>query len=85
MSTREEWIDKLLSEAQKRTPFRPMSTYDPDGDCFEFFVSDEPFRAERLDKWVTVYYGRVSKDVVGSLICARRATCAGSRTRRCVR
>ena len=48
--------------------FTPTVYYDHDGDCIELFVSDEPFRGKRLDKWVTVYFGRDCNDVVGSLI-----------------
>jgi hypothetical protein len=52
----------------RREPFVPMAHFDPDGDCIEFFISDEPFTGKRLDKWVTVYCGRESGQVVGSLI-----------------
>ena len=45
-----------------------MAHYDPDGDCIEFLMSNESYRAERLDSLVTVYIGRRSNEVVGSLI-----------------
>lgn len=46
----------------------PITTYDSDGDCIEFIASNEPFYAERVDSLVTVYYGRDSGEIVGSLI-----------------
>lgn len=61
-------IKRLMAEAESNAPFVPSAIYDPEGDCLEFFISDEPFWARRLDKWVTVYYGRDSNDIVGSLI-----------------
>lgn len=48
--------------------FKPSAYYDPDGDCVEFFASNEDFKAERLDRWVTVYFGAESGEVVGSMI-----------------
>jgi hypothetical protein len=57
-----------LSEQAGGTEFSPTAYYDADGDCIEFFLSPEEFRAERLDRWVTVYRGRESGQIVGSLI-----------------
>lgn len=57
---------KLLDQASE--PFRASAYYDPSGDCIEFFLSNEPFEAKRLDKWVTVYFGLATGEVVGSLI-----------------
>ena len=48
--------------------FRPTATYDPDGDCIEFLISPDDFHAERIDDLVTVYVGRESGELVGSLI-----------------
>lgn len=42
--------------------------YDRDGDCIEFFICGDDFRAERVDDLVTVYYSRHSQQIVGSLI-----------------
>lgn len=64
----DEILSELMDEASRAVPFVPSAYYDTDGDCLEFFVCDEPFKAKRLDKWVTVYYGRQSHDVVGSLV-----------------
>jgi len=48
--------------------FRPAATYDPDGDCIEFLIKPDPFRAERVDDLVTVYYSQETGEVIGSLI-----------------
>ena len=61
--------EKYLSEGvTSAEAFRPAAFYNHDGDCIEFFFSNEPFKAERLDSLVTVYRGRDSNEVVGSLI-----------------
>lgn len=64
--------DKLFEHMRQNHPpvkaFKPFAYYDPDGDCIEFFVSDEPYCAERIDKWATVYHGDTSGHIIGSLI-----------------
>lgn len=50
------------------TEFEPITSYNPDGDCFEFIAMNETFRAERFDPLVTVYVGRKSNEVIGYLI-----------------
>lgn len=63
---------KFANEVWERfgsdAPFRPFTEYDADGDCLEFVGTNEAFKGERLDKWVTVYRGRKSGKIVGSLI-----------------
>lgn len=59
----QEWIKRYVTEE----PFKPCAYYDPDGDCFEFMISNEAFYAKRLDNWVTVYYSQQTGEVVGSL------------------
>ncbi len=49
-------------------PFETQVVHDVDGDCIEFLSSDEDFWAERIDSLVTVYYGRESGEIIGSLI-----------------
>jgi len=63
-----ELAKRLLADVEKNGVFEPFAEYEPDGDCYECFFSDEPFKAVRLDKWVTVYHGRESNDIVGSMI-----------------
>lgn len=64
-------IDELTSALLRETAlgeFTPFAHYDPDGDCIEFMISQSPYRARRLDKWVTVYESRSNGELVGSLI-----------------
>lgn len=64
----DERTRRILDLALPDRPFRPMARYDKNGDCIEFFITSEPFTGHRLDKWVTVYTGRKSREVVGSFI-----------------
>jgi hypothetical protein len=63
-----EFEQFVFSSGAAEGEFRPMAHYDADGDCIEFIVTNETFRAERIDSLVTVYIGRESNEVVGSLI-----------------
>ena len=49
-------------------PTSPAAYYDPHGDCVRFFLSNESYKAERVDDLLTVFYGRESGEIVGSLI-----------------
>lgn len=55
-----------LAETAER--FEPTASYDPDGDCIEFIAKPDNFYAERIDDLVTVYYGRETGQIVGSLV-----------------
>ncbi len=66
--TAEEYEKNLSEGIVPAENFRPAAFYNHDGDCIEFFFSNEPFTAERLDSLLTVYRGRESNEVVGSLI-----------------
>lgn len=70
MDHEEEFVQTLTRELVPgdRNAFRAEARYDPDGDCIEFISRPEDFYAERIDSLVTVYYGRESGEVVGSLI-----------------
>ncbi len=48
--------------------FKPVATYDEDGDCVEFLAKPDDFYAERIDDLVTVYYSQETNEIVGSLI-----------------
>jgi hypothetical protein len=58
----------LLERAAKQPPKEARAFYNVDGDCIEAIWSDESFKAERLDKFVTVYHGRESGQIVGAVI-----------------
>jgi hypothetical protein len=62
------FLENIWNARAPDAGFTPGLHYDQDGDCLEFLVSNEAFVAERLDKWVTVYRGRESGQVIGSLI-----------------
>jgi hypothetical protein len=64
----DSFAEEVLRKVEPGRKFEPQVHYDPDGDCIEFFATDEPFFAERIDSLVTVYYGRESREVIGALI-----------------
>jgi len=64
----EEFAKRMTLMASPASSFEPVATYDPDGDCIEFFAAPDPFRAERVDDLVTVYYSQETDEVIGSLI-----------------
>lgn len=63
-----KFADEVWQKFGKDTPFKPSAYYDVDGDCIEFVATNEAYKAERLDKWVTVFRGRHTGEIVGSLI-----------------
>lgn len=63
-----EYFAKRVMELAHPEPFKPVSYYDSDGDCIEFFFSDDDYYAERVDELLTVYYSRQSGKIIGSLI-----------------
>jgi hypothetical protein len=71
--TNEQFARKVLAMARPKGPFKPVATYDPDGDCLEFFARRDDFYAERVDDLVTVYYSQETHEVIGSLIKGVRA------------
>ena len=66
--TNSEFAKRMLLMGRSAEQFRPTATYDPDGDCIEFLIKSDPFRAERVDDLVTVYYSQETGEVIGSLI-----------------
>jgi hypothetical protein len=65
----------VLGAAKPAKPFRPVARYDPDGDCLEVFLANDPFYAQRLDDLVTVYRSEKTDQVVGSLVKGVRKLC----------
>lgn len=63
-----EFAKRMMLLARPAEQFRRAATYDPDGDCIEFLAKPDPFYAERVDEFVTVYYSQETGEVVGSLI-----------------
>jgi len=63
-----DFAKRMMLLARPADRFEPTATYDPDGDCIEFFAKPDPFYAERVDDLVTVYYSQETNEVIGSLI-----------------
>ncbi len=70
-----EFAKRMLLLARPAEQFKPVATYDPDGDCVEFLAKPDPFYGERVDDLVTVYYSQETGEVIGSLIKGITAFC----------
>lgn len=68
MTDETSFASLVLGKVDPNRPFQPQVFYDPDGDCIEFLVSNDPFYGERIDSLVTVYYSEETNEIVGSLI-----------------
>ena len=64
----ERFVDSVIQELGEPPRFSTMAEYNEDGDCLEFLVSNEPYYAERLDGWVTVYRSEKTHHIVGGMI-----------------
>ena len=64
----DKFAEAVLRLAKVQVPFRPTAAYIRDGDCIEFVIAPDDYRARRMDGLVTVYYSRETGKVVGSLI-----------------
>ncbi len=63
-----EFAKRMMLLAKPAEQFNPTAIYDPDGDCIEFLAKPDPFYAERVDEFVTVYYSQETGEVTGSLL-----------------
>lgn len=68
ITSNSEFARRATLLARPADQFKPMATYDPDGDCIEFLAKPDPFYAERIDDLVTVYFSQETDEVIGSLI-----------------
>jgi len=48
--------------------FEPFIFNNTDGDCIEFFVSDDNYYGERIDDYLTVYHSQETGEVAGFVI-----------------
>jgi hypothetical protein len=64
----DEFAKRMILLAKPASEFKPTAYYDSDGDCIEFLAKPDPFREERVDDLVTVYYSQKTGEVMGSLI-----------------
>ena len=58
----------LMSQVPAEPPPTPLIFLNHDGDCIEVLVSNDNYRAERIDSLVTVYWNRESGELVGALV-----------------
>ncbi len=75
-TSNQEFAKRMMLLSSPASKFEPTATYDRDGDCIEFLTAADPFRAERVDDLVTVYYSQETDEVIGSLIKGVSAFCA---------
>lgn len=64
----DEFGQRVLAGGAAAPPKEPRVFYNEDGDCIEFLISDQGYKMVRLDKLVTVYYGRDTGEIVGALL-----------------
>jgi len=62
------FAQKLLARVQTGPWAGPKVFPNPDGDCIEVLLSNDNYRAERLDSLVTVYVNRENGELVGALV-----------------
>jgi len=70
MTHHDEFAELVLQKARQAPPFKPMASYNADDDSLEILISDENYVTRRSedDRFVTVYLGRDTGDVIGLLI-----------------
>jgi hypothetical protein len=68
VTTNSEFARRMTLLARPADEFKPIATYDRDGDCIEFLTKPDAFYAERIDDLVTVYYSQETDEVIGSQI-----------------
>jgi hypothetical protein len=68
MTDNSDFAASVLALPPRSQPFKPFAIYDKDGDSLELFLSDEDYRAERVDHLITVYISQETDRIVGSLI-----------------
>ncbi len=71
----DKFAASVMGLGTPKRPFKPTATYIPSGDCIEFVVAPDDYKAQRLDGLVTVYYSRKTGKVVGGLIKGVKAFC----------
>jgi len=59
---------KLMARVQTASWSEPRVFPNADGDCIELLLSNDNYRAERLDSLVTVYVNRENGELVGALV-----------------
>jgi hypothetical protein len=62
------FTERLLARKPEAPWSGPKVFPNPDGDCIEVLLSNDSYRAERLDSLVTVYVNRENGELVGALV-----------------
>jgi hypothetical protein len=62
------FAQRVLGLANSAPWSGPKVFFNPDGDCIELLLSNESYRARRLDALVTVYENRENGELVGALV-----------------
>lgn len=65
--TDDPWSD-LVQRAMETKDFEPMVYYNAAGDSLEFHLSNETYRAKRLDSWLTVFISETTGKPVGGTL-----------------
>ncbi len=68
MKDERQLASEIESAVGDPEPFAPMAFYNPDGDCIEIHLRNEPFFARILDGWFTAYYSESTREVVGGML-----------------
>ena len=64
----DEFSQRLMASVHTEPWSGPQIFANPDGDCIELLLSNDNYRAERLDSLVTVYVNRENGEMVGALV-----------------
>ena len=64
----EGFARKVLGKARLEPWSGPKAFFNAEGDCIELLLSNDSYRARRLDSLVTVYENREDGELVGALV-----------------
>ena len=62
------FAQRVLALAKSEPWSGPRAFFNSEGDCIELLLSNESYRARRLDSLVTVYENRETGELVGALV-----------------
>ena len=62
------FAQRVLSLASPEPWSGPKAFFNSDGDCIELLLSNDSYRARRLDSLVTVYENRENGELVGAIV-----------------
>ena len=62
------FAQQVLARVGPQPRLGPRVFFNSDGDCIELLLSNDSYRAQRLDSLVTVYVNRENGDLVGALV-----------------